>query len=59
MTGHLAVAVWLAFAWTFLWYAIIRPTLRHRRAVKVYRDWHIKYLIRTKVSPGSREAETL
>lgn len=59
MGGHAAGLIWLAFAWIFLYYALIRPVVRHRRAVKVWRDFHIKYLIRTKIHPGSRELETL
>jgi hypothetical protein len=59
MGGQLAGLVWLAFVWLFLWYAIIRPTLRHHRAVKIWRDFHVRYLIRTRIHPGSREMDTL
>lgn len=59
MTGRLVAAVWLLLAWLALWYAFIRPTLRHHRAVRVWRDCHTRYLIRTHIHPGSRELDTL
>ena len=59
MTGQIASIAWIVIAWLFLWYAVLRPTMRHRRAVRVWRDFHVRYLIRTKVHPGSRELDTL
>lgn len=59
MSGRAVGAVWLLLAWLFLWYAFIRPALRHHRAVKVWRGFHIRYLIRTRIHPGAREMDTL